>query len=51
MLDQREVASDPGPADLGFASKGRHEYTRIRQNSIHGGCTECGPCVKRLFLL
>jgi hypothetical protein len=27
MLELREVALDPGLADLGFVSKDRHEYT------------------------
>lgn len=50
MLDLHEVALDPGPADLGFVSKGRHEYM-IRQSSIHGGVLNAGPCVKWLFCL
>lgn len=41
MLELHEVASDPGPSNLGFVSKGRCEYVRIRQSSIHGGYAEC----------
>lgn len=48
MLELHEVALDPGLADLGFVSKGRHENT-IRRSSIHGGVLRAGPCVKRLF--
>lgn len=44
MLKLRDVASDPGAADLGFLSKRRHESMRLRQSSIHGGCAECGSC-------
>lgn len=50
MLHQQEVAFNPGPAGLGFVSKGRREYM-IRRSSIHGGVLNAGPCVKWLFCL
>lgn len=51
MLELHAMASDLGPANLDFVSKGRFEYMRIRQSNIHGGYAECWALWQMAFLI